>query len=150
MDGDVLRLLLSQLPPQVLRRARCVSRPWARAADARCLWQSHLRQHADAVESRGEQGGCALGDGHAQIASGLSAGTPEQIAALDKCSLDPSLVSLDVSHTHLEDLSFLSEMPQLQELNISCCRHLVEISALTCCTNLRSVLLLQARCMPPG
>jgi len=87
-----------------------------------------------------EQGATLTSSQALKLADSLS--LSEQIAELSRCS--PSdLISLDVSHSDLEDLSFLSSMIELKELNLTGCRRLTDMSALACCGGLRKLVMWQ-------
>ena len=107
---------------------------------------SPIGQQLD-VHSDERVGGCPCGD--AELSSSqavkLSNNLPlgEQIAELSKCSANRALISLDVSHSHLEDLTFLSSMVQLKELDLTGCRRLTDMSTLACCTGLRKLVMWQ-------
>jgi len=68
----------------------------------------------------------------------------KQIEVLVVCSENRALVSLDISHTCFEDLSFLSAMVQLEELDVSGCRQLMDVSPLAYCTCLRKLVMWQS------
>ena len=120
---DDLRLILSRLTPAMVRLVRAVAKTWLAAADHSCLWQAHLRGRQPSYSEL-----------HVQMT---------KMAQVAGCSRGSSQLVLDVSHSKIKDLSFLSQIPHLVELNISACKDLVDVSALTCCLDLRKLVMWQ-------
>jgi hypothetical protein len=109
-DPDALRLIMVHLPPTVLRLSRRVSRAWAAAADARCLWQCYQINTISRKVGVGEDDSTRSQSNAEEAFFKLDRDVEwrDQIPMLVQCTANTSLVSLDVSNTELEDLTFLT------------------------------------------